>query len=175
MRLTMLRQRRIAKPRAPRTAPTTMKTVPSGRLDCCINGALFVGGTLAAGYVGITPGPVKVGNPVNSSPPVACGPPVMVGFPVGSLVSRAPVLLIETLFEVVEEGVSFDGVSLLLEDEGGVFFAVSLGVSLGVSLAVGVAEGLLSVWLEGVDFWSFWALAGPTIAMAERSRAGPGR
>lgn len=33
----------------PRKAPTPMKTVPSGRVDFCMNGALAVGGTVGGG------------------------------------------------------------------------------------------------------------------------------
>lgn len=45
-----------------------------------MKGALLVGGTLGGGYVGITPGPVKVGNPVRPpSVEVGDGPPVMDG------------------------------------------------------------------------------------------------
>jgi hypothetical protein len=43
----------------PRMAPTMMKTVPSGRLDCCINGASAVGGT---GGATITKPPLSVGK-----------------------------------------------------------------------------------------------------------------
>lgn len=156
----MLRQRRSANPSAPRIAPTAMKTVPSGRFDCCMKGALFVGGTLGGGYVGITPGPVKVGNPVSSPPVVASAPPVMVGLPVGSAVTREPVLLIETLSVFEGVVVSLDFVSLL-----------GVGVDFPVSLADGVVEGVSSL-LVGEDFW---AIAGATRAMAERSIDGPGK
>jgi hypothetical protein len=43
----------------PRMAPTMMKTVPSGSLDCCMNGALAVGGTEGATYA-----PASVGKSV---------------------------------------------------------------------------------------------------------------
>lgn len=67
----MPRQRRMASPKAPKMDPTAMKTVPSGRLDCCIKGAFLVGGTVGAGYSGIWPPLVKVGKPVSSLPVVA--------------------------------------------------------------------------------------------------------
>src|SRR5687767_1782940 len=55
----MTRHRRRARPNAPRMAPTAMKTVPSGAEECFIKGALMVGGTAAAGYVGIPKPRVK--------------------------------------------------------------------------------------------------------------------
>lgn len=48
----MPRQRRMARPNMPRMAPTQMKTVPSGRVERFIKGALFTGGGEGAGYVG---------------------------------------------------------------------------------------------------------------------------
>jgi len=39
----------MAKAIKPSTAPTTIKRVPSGRLDLCMYGALAVGGTDGAG------------------------------------------------------------------------------------------------------------------------------
>lgn len=49
----MARQSKIARPNAPRIAPTAIKTVPSGAVDLCMYGASEVGGTVAAGYVGM--------------------------------------------------------------------------------------------------------------------------
>lgn len=46
---TIARQIRTDNPMSPSAAPTAMKTVPSGRLDCCMYGALEVGGTVAVG------------------------------------------------------------------------------------------------------------------------------
>lgn len=46
---TIARHARTDNPMNPSPAPTAMKTVPSGKLDCCIYGALEVGGTVAAG------------------------------------------------------------------------------------------------------------------------------
>jgi hypothetical protein len=59
--------------KAPRMAPTAMKTVPSGALECCMKGAFLVGGTVGGGYVGtFPPGFVSVGRPVGpeSLPPL---------------------------------------------------------------------------------------------------------
>jgi hypothetical protein len=50
----MARQSRIATPKAPRIAPTAMKTVPSGRVEWFMKGALRVGGIVGGGYVGIS-------------------------------------------------------------------------------------------------------------------------
>jgi hypothetical protein len=48
-RLTMRRHSKMARRKAPRMAPTAMKTVPSGARECCIKGAFSVGGIAAAG------------------------------------------------------------------------------------------------------------------------------
>jgi len=52
---TRTRQARTKAPRKPRAAPTTMNTVPSGRLDLCMNGALLVSGTIRDGIDVTTP------------------------------------------------------------------------------------------------------------------------
>ncbi len=64
----MPRQRRIARPKAPRMAPTAMKTVPSGRVEWFMKGALWVGGIVGAGYSGIAVSTVleRLGMPVFS-------------------------------------------------------------------------------------------------------------
>lgn len=59
----------------PRMAPTTMKTVPSGRLLVCMYGAFAVGGTDGATT---TYPPDKVGNPVRA-PSLLAVVPVMTG------------------------------------------------------------------------------------------------
>lgn len=46
---TMPRQARMAMPKAPRMAPTAMKTVPSGAVECCMKGAFLVSGTAGGG------------------------------------------------------------------------------------------------------------------------------
>jgi hypothetical protein len=50
----MARQRRMARAKAPRMAPTAMKTVPSGRVEWFMKGALRVGGMVGGGYAGIS-------------------------------------------------------------------------------------------------------------------------
>ena len=46
---TRPRQPMTSMPIKPKTAPTAMKTVPSGSDECCINGAFNVGGTAGGG------------------------------------------------------------------------------------------------------------------------------
>ena len=73
------------KARNARMAPTTMKTVPSGRLECCMKGALRVGGTVT----------VTAGIPVLGSLGGAPATAVVLTEP------SAPVML-TTTWEVVE-------------------------------------------------------------------------
>jgi hypothetical protein len=44
----------MATPKAPRMAPTAMKTVPSGKVEWFMNGAFAVGGTVGGGNVPIS-------------------------------------------------------------------------------------------------------------------------
>lgn len=61
----------------PRMAPTMMKTVPSGNVLCCMNGAFAVGGTEAVtGWIA----PDSLGRPVRA-PPVVTAEPVMLVAP----------------------------------------------------------------------------------------------
>jgi len=74
---TRPRHKRTDMARKPRMAPTTMKTVPSGREEVRMNGASAVGGTDGAT---IENAPERVGRPEGSAPPdVADDPPVMTG------------------------------------------------------------------------------------------------
>lgn len=75
VQLTRPRQRSTHKAKKPRIAPTTMKTVPSGRLLVCMNGALDRFGTVT---VKATTAPVRVGRPVRAASVVA-EVPVIVG------------------------------------------------------------------------------------------------
>lgn len=52
---TISRHARTHAPRAARTAPTTIKTVPSGRLDFCMNGAALKSGMMSVGTEVTTP------------------------------------------------------------------------------------------------------------------------
>lgn len=56
----MPRQARRAAPMKPSAAPTQMKTVPSGRFDLCMKGALEVSGTFMVGI----PTPAMLGASV---------------------------------------------------------------------------------------------------------------
>src|SRR4051794_33770794 len=58
----------------PSMAPTTINTVPSGRLEVRINGASAVGGTEGATILNA---PERVGRPVSAPPVVAVPPPVI--------------------------------------------------------------------------------------------------
>jgi len=68
------RQRMTDMARKPRMAPTTMKTVPSGREEICMNGASAVGGTVGATILNA---PARVGRPVRAPPSVFVPPPVI--------------------------------------------------------------------------------------------------
>lgn len=52
---TINRHANTIAPKAASTAPTTMKTVPSGRLDLCMNGAALRSGTIRDGTEVTTP------------------------------------------------------------------------------------------------------------------------
>ncbi len=92
----------------PKMAPTTMKTVPSGKELCCINGACFVSGTMGVTIEAI---PVNVGKLVGSegSPEplvaadVSLGTVAVVELPVNAIVVPAPVLVTALVFPVFAE------------------------------------------------------------------------
>lgn len=76
---TIARHIRTDNPINPSAAPTAMKTVPSGRLDCCMYGALEVGGTVAVGmFVRVLVVDVIDGRPVPVVDVVAVFVPVVV-------------------------------------------------------------------------------------------------
>ena len=96
---TRPRQRRTLIAMKPRMAPTIMKTVPSGRVLVCMNGALAVGGT-----VGVTAftAPDRVGRPVGRAPFVVAVVPVMTGMePDDGPVVPEPVIVTPAALEVV--------------------------------------------------------------------------
>lgn len=107
--------------RKPRIAPTTMKTVPSGRFDTCMKGASAVGGTEGAT---IWNAPESVGSPEGRAPPlVAVPPPVMLGTvpdvaadpePVILAVGEGPVDVLVILFALVESVLSAEVVLSIL-------------------------------------------------------------
>jgi hypothetical protein len=94
---TIPRHRRTLIAMNPRIAPTAMKTVPSGRLLCCMKGAFCVGGTDGAT---IENAPLNVGKFVGSvgSAPLSVpdDPPVMTGMD-SVLVPVDPTPVITTL------------------------------------------------------------------------------
>lgn len=106
---TRPRQSRTLMAMKPRMAPTTMKTVPSGRLLCCMKGAWLVFGTMG---VTILPTPVNVGRLVGSDGrapafvPAADDPdPVIVGGAV--FVPFVPLPVIEIFAAVSAAPVAF--------------------------------------------------------------------
>jgi hypothetical protein len=93
--------------RKPRMAPTTMKTVPSGRVETCMYGAFDVGGTEGAT---ILYSPVIDGRPVRAPPVVAELPPVIVGMVPVADTEEPPVIAtvldwIDLLCDAVAESV----------------------------------------------------------------------
>jgi hypothetical protein len=101
----------------PRMAPTTMKTVPSGRLLCCMKGAWAVSGTMG---VTITPTPVNVGRLVGSDGrppafvpaaddpnPVIVGGAVFVPFTPPPVIEIFPPALVPVFAPVFAAGVDF--------------------------------------------------------------------
>jgi hypothetical protein len=90
----------------PRMAPTIIKTVPSGRFDCCINGASAVGGTEGAT---ITKAPLRVGKLVAPELSPDEPAPVIVGtLPVAEEEEEEPPPVIVTELEdelELDEGV----------------------------------------------------------------------
>ncbi len=113
----------------PRIAPTMMKTVPSGKVLCCMNGAFAVEGTV--GVMALTP-PVKVGRPDGRAPFEVAVVPVMTGIePVAVSLIPEPVIDTSEAFEVdplvvfaVLEPVVRDGDAVLLPVLEGVSSAV---------------------------------------------------
>jgi len=105
----------------PRTAPTTINTVPSGREEVRMNGASAVGGTVGATTLNA---PERVGRPVSAPPAVCVPPPVIeiagtdpvvaaadpppVIFPVGDGPVDVPVILLVPELVGAEVAVSAD-------------------------------------------------------------------
>lgn len=74
-------------------APTAMKTVPSGKLETCMYGALDVGGTDGATILN---SPEIEGRPVGKPPPVVAElPPVIVGIVPVAETEEPPVIRTE--------------------------------------------------------------------------------
>jgi hypothetical protein len=109
----MMRHKIKARQKAPRIAPTAIKTVPSGAVECCMKGASLVGGTVAAGYVGIPYPLVRVGRSDGGEPPC-----VLVGSSV-VVVSCSVVEVGSSVVEVVSSVVE-DSSSSVVEDSASV-------------------------------------------------------
>jgi len=105
----------------PRMAPTTMKTVPSGRVDGRMNGASAVGGTEGAT---ITNAPAKVGRSLGSENTPVDPPPV--------------IMATEDIEEAEEPAPVMTGIVVFVFVSAAVVWAVLL-------VPVGVTVGLLSV------------------------------
>jgi hypothetical protein len=83
--------------RNPSIAPTMMKTVPSGSLDCFMNGALAVGGT-----DGLTYAPARVGKSVAVSVLVSDGPVMLGTVAVSVVVDEEGPVIVGTVWLGVE-------------------------------------------------------------------------
>ena len=126
--------------RKPRIAPTMMKTVPSGRLDSLMNGALAVGGT-----DGLTYPPARVGRPV-SLPVSVADEPVMTGtVPVSEVV--------EAEVDVIDGTDWLDVVEGALVDEDWVLDEVVVVVVDDVCVVPVLDEALVVVAALPVEDW----------------------
>lgn len=94
----MPRQARTATPKAPKMAPTAIKTVPSGKVEWFMNGAFAVGGTVGGGNVPISVSSVllSVGRPgkAGTGPPGADVVDPTGGSDGGEFVGRVVVVLV---------------------------------------------------------------------------------
>jgi hypothetical protein len=110
---TRPRQSRTLIAMNPRIAPTAMKTVPSGRLLVCINGAFEVGGTLTV--TGWT-APDSLGSPVGSAPSVVAVVPVIAGTEADVVVVLSDPVITAVVFAVVVALLVFAVVDAELDD-----------------------------------------------------------
>ena len=94
---TMPRQIKTANIIAPKAAPTHMNTVPSGRLDFCMNGAMEVSGTTMSG----TPTPANVGK---SEGCVTVESTVLVGFVAAVSELEAALVVAAAVVELAPSG-----------------------------------------------------------------------
>lgn len=130
-------QKSTQAPRKASTAPTTMKTVPSGRLDFCMNGASAVFGTIMVGI----PAPAMVGRllmwmaplpvdvpPVVANEEVAVLSAVLSAVVVASVELGALLVLVDSALEVSE--VASSVVCVAVERSGrSVNWAVTIGTA----------------------------------------------
>lgn len=124
-------------PRNASTAPTAMKTVPSGRVDFCMKGAPAVYGMTRSG----TPAPAIVGKPVNPVKEAVTEPVLpVVDEPVVSLVVSPVVVVSAVLLVAVVPPV----VALVSP--------VVASVALVASVFVGTAVACVAVERSGRSF-----------------------
>lgn len=122
---TSARHASTQNPRKPRTAPTTIKTVPSGREDFCMNGASAVYGTIIVGI----PAPATVGAAVSEKREPVAVPVVEVAEPVVVVAELAEDAL-DVLVAEVEVDLAED------DDEEEVFCVAVLRSGKSVSCAL---------------------------------------
>jgi len=87
-------------PKNPRATPTQIKTVPSGRFDLCMNGALLVSGIIRGG----APTPARVGafeSPGRVDEEMRVENSDVVGVAINELVAR--ILLVVVVLEEAAE------------------------------------------------------------------------
>lgn len=150
---TSPRHARIAAPMKPSAAPTQMKTVPSGRLDFCMKGALAVSGT----------------------PTVGSRAPAMVGRPVrwkterDTVLLRSGALVTTTVEAEVLDPAAVDGVAELPESDVAVVFAAADFV-LSVLVALAPPDVAVPVPSDCDAVLRFGRLVAAFVAVVKRSR-----
>lgn len=159
---TRARQIRTAAPKAPRAAPTQMNTVPSGRLDFCINGAAWVSGTPTLGI----PTPAMVGRPVRWNTER-----VRDGLPVTLSVSSSPRVVSEV--EVSDAAGAF--VTLNDDNEGDGRPVSLLSLSVAAADVFSSSSGSRSVVLAGGAVVAASSVAGASVVTVARSGRSDGR
>lgn len=148
---TSPRHARIAAPMKPSAAPTQMKTVPSGRLDFCMKGALAVSGTPTVGFRA----PAMVGRPVRWKTE-------------RDVVLLRPGALVTTTVEAeVLDPAAVDGAAELLEFDVAVVFAAADFVLL-VLVALALPDVAVSSDCDTV--LRFGRLVAAFVAVMKRSR-----
>ena len=145
---TSPRHARIAAPMKPSAAPTQMKTVPSGRLDFCMKGALAVSGTPTVGFRA----PAMVGRPVRWKTER------------DAVLLRSGALVTTTVEAEVPDPAAVDGAVELPESDVAVVFTADDFV-----LPVLVASALPDV-ADPVIVLRFGRLVAAFVAVVKRSR-----
>jgi hypothetical protein len=148
---TSPRHARIAAPMKPSAAPTQMKTVPSGRLDFCMKGALAVSGTPTVGFRA----PAMVGRPVRWKTERDV------------VLLRSGALVTTTVEAEVLDPVAVDGAAELPESDVAVVFAAADFV-LSVLVALVLPDVAVAVPSDCDTVLRFGSAA--FVAVAKRSR-----